>query len=151
MSGNEFSAVAGLTYNFKNAYTDYQNGMDFHVDWGASHFFDNKLQLGVVGYYVQQVTSSEPLPRWVASARRIAGGRSADRLLFPDGRQAPGIRQPEGLPEFAAQNRPEGWNAWLTFAISPSAPKPASAKPITRNIKPTRTSPCGHFRRIQWR
>ena len=34
--------------------------------------------------------------------------------------------------EFAAQNRPEGWNAWLTFAISPSAREPASAKPITR-------------------
>jgi hypothetical protein len=46
-SGNEFSWVAGMTYNFKNTYTQYQNGMDFHVDWGASHFFDNKLQLGV--------------------------------------------------------------------------------------------------------
>lgn len=34
--------------------------------------------------------------------------------------------------EFAAQNRPEGWNAWLTFAISPAAPEPGSAKPIMR-------------------
>jgi hypothetical protein len=33
--------------------------------------------------------------------------------------------------EFAAQNRPEGWNTWLTFAISAEAPKP-EAKPIVR-------------------
>jgi hypothetical protein len=28
--GNEFSIVAGLTYNFINPYTQYQNGIDFH-------------------------------------------------------------------------------------------------------------------------
>lgn len=35
-TGHEFSAVAGLTYNFKNQDTQYQNGIDFHIDWGAS-------------------------------------------------------------------------------------------------------------------
>ena len=35
--------------------------------------------------------------------------------------------------EFAAQNRPEGWNLWLTFAISNAAPEPAApTKPIYR-------------------
>jgi hypothetical protein len=29
--------------------------------------------------------------------------------------------------EFGAQNRPDGWNAWLTFALSPAAPAPAAA------------------------
>jgi hypothetical protein len=33
----------------------------------------------------------------------------------------------KGYKEFAAQNRPDGWNAWLTFAISPAAPSPASS------------------------
>src|ERR1700691_5329947 len=37
-TGNEFSSVAGLTYNFKNPNTEYQSGIDFHFDWGASHF-----------------------------------------------------------------------------------------------------------------
>jgi hypothetical protein len=35
----------------------------------------------------------------------------------------------KGHQEFAAQNRPEGWNTWLAFAISPAAPEPESAKP----------------------
>ena len=38
----------------------------------------------------------------------------------------------KGYWEFGAQNRPEGWNTWLTFAISPKAPEPATAKPIVR-------------------
>jgi hypothetical protein len=33
--------------------------------------------------------------------------------------------------EFAAEHRASGWNAWLTFAISPAeAPKPVSARPM---------------------
>jgi hypothetical protein len=31
--------------------------------------------------------------------------------------------------EFAAENRPEGWNVWLTFAISNAAREAAAAKP----------------------
>jgi hypothetical protein len=34
--------------------------------------------------------------------------------------------------EFAAENRPSGWNTWLTFSISPVAP--ASAVTPTRYI-----------------
>ena len=33
--GHEFSVVSGLTYNFRNAATDYQNGIDWHTDFGA--------------------------------------------------------------------------------------------------------------------
>jgi hypothetical protein len=33
--------------------------------------------------------------------------------------------------EFAAENPPSGWNAWVTFAISPPAPPPTT-KPIVR-------------------
>src|SRR5262252_3101780 len=53
-TGHEFSAVAGLTGNFENfAYT---NGIDFHLDWGASQFLTKQLQVGLVGYLYNQVT-----------------------------------------------------------------------------------------------
>jgi hypothetical protein len=42
----------------------------------------------------------------------------------------------KGYKEFDAQNRPDGWNAWLTFAISPAAPgeapPPANRRMITK-------------------
>ena len=32
--------------------------------------------------------------------------------------------------EFAGENRPTGWNAWVTFNISPAASPPAPVKPM---------------------
>ena len=42
-TGHEFSAVAGFTYNFKNPDLQYRNGIDFHIDWGASQFLSKQL------------------------------------------------------------------------------------------------------------
>ena len=39
-----------------------------------------------------------------------------------------GILNLKGYGEFGHENRPEGWNVWLTFAISPAAAPP----PITQ-------------------
>jgi len=37
-TGHELSAVAGFTYNFRNRDTNYQNGIDFHIDWVLRSF-----------------------------------------------------------------------------------------------------------------
>jgi hypothetical protein len=49
-TGNEFSAMRGFTYNFENEHTQYQNGIDMHLDVGASKFVIKQLRLGAVGY-----------------------------------------------------------------------------------------------------
>jgi hypothetical protein len=39
----------------------------------------------------------------------------------------------KGYKEFDAANRPEGWNAWVTFAISPAtAPPPTPQSKLVR-------------------
>jgi hypothetical protein len=132
-TGNEFSWVAGLTYNFKNPSTQYQNGVDYHVDWGASHFFNQKFQLGLVGYYFQQITDDLGTPPALDGFRaRIAAVGPQAGFLFPLG-DMQGYINLKGYWEFAAQNRAAGWNTWLTFAISPKAPEPPpSATPVVR-------------------
>jgi len=55
-TGNEFSAVAGLTYNFKNPDTQYRSGIDLHFDWGAAHFISKQVFIGIAGYAYQQIT-----------------------------------------------------------------------------------------------
>src|SRR5215813_6697655 len=50
-TGREFSAVLGFTYSFENEHTNYQNGIDMHLDWGASQFLTKQWQVGVVGYW----------------------------------------------------------------------------------------------------
>ena len=58
-TGHEFSAVAGLTGNFENHSTNYTNGIDFHLDWGASQFLTKQLQVGLVGYVYEQLTGDD--------------------------------------------------------------------------------------------
>lgn len=131
-TGNEFSAVAGATYNFKNTSTQYQNGVDYHFDWATSHFFTKQLQLGVVGYYFQQVTDDSGAPALLGGFRsRVAGVGPQIGVLFPLGTMQ-GYVNVKGYKEFAAQNRPEGWNAWLSFVISPAPPESAPAQPPRR-------------------
>ncbi len=131
-TGNEFSAVAGATYNFKNTSTQYQNGIDYHFDWGTSHFVTKQLQLGLVGYYFQQVTDDFGAPPSLGGFRSRVGGVGPQiGFLFPVGNMQ-GYINLKGYKEFAAQNRPAGWNTWLSFVISPGPPEPVSAKPLVR-------------------
>jgi hypothetical protein len=123
--GHEFSAVAGLTYNFKNIDTQYQNGVDFHIDWGASQFLSKQLFVGLVGYYYQQITDDFGQPPTLGGFRsRVVGLGPQIGYLFPVG-DLQGYLNLKGYGEFAAENRPAGWNTWLTFSLSPMAPTTA--------------------------
>src|SRR5882757_7624851 len=44
-------------------------------------------------------------------------------FIFPVG-EMQGYLNLKADKEFAAENRPEGWDAWLTFAVSPAAAPP---------------------------
>jgi hypothetical protein len=129
-TGHEFSAVAGFTYNFKNQDTNYQNGIDFHVDWGASKFLSKQVFVGLVGYAYQQITDDFGQHPILGGFRsRVLGIGPQIGFLFPVG-DMQGYLNLKGYGEFAAENRPSGWNTWLTFSISPMAP--------TSTVAPTR-------------
>jgi len=124
--GHEFSAVAGLTYNFTNPSTNYQNGVDFHLDWGASQFLSKQFFIGAVGYLYNQIgCDSGSGDRVGCFQSRVAGIGPQVGFIFPVG-DMHGYLGLKGYWEFAAQNRPEGWNTWLTFSISPAAPTPTA-------------------------
>ena len=87
-TGPEASAVLGFTYNFENPDTDYQNGVDMHIDWGASQFLNEQFFVGAVGYYYQQLTGDSGAARpWATSSRAslalarrsVTSSRSATR------------------------------------------------------------------------
>ena len=121
-TGHEFSAVAGLTYNFLNPDTNYRNGVDFHLDWGASQFLSKQFFVGLVGYAYQQVTDDFGAHPILGGFRsRVFGVGPQVGFLFPVG-DMQGYLNLKAYGEFEAQNRPQGWNAWVTFAISPVAP-----------------------------
>jgi hypothetical protein len=128
-AGHEFSVVTGWTYNFINPSTQYQNGIDWHVDWGASQFVTKQVQLGAVGYYFQQITGDSGAgARLGAFESHIAGIGPQFGYLFPVGDKVQGYLNLKGYWEFDAQNRASGWNAWVTLSFSPAAETPQTAQ-----------------------
>jgi hypothetical protein len=132
-TGHEFSAVAGFTYNLENPSTNYQNGVDFHVDWAASQFLSKQFLVGVVGYLYDEVGCDSGSGDHVGCFQsRVVGLGPQVGYLFPIG-DLQGYLNLKAYGEFAAQDRPDGWNIWLTFAISPAAPAastPAAKAPL---------------------
>jgi hypothetical protein len=126
-TGHEFSAVAGLTHNYINPYTNYQNGLDFHLDWGASQFLTKQLFIGPVGYVYNQLTGDSGSGDRVGPFEsRVVGIGPQIGYIFPLGNYQ-GYLNLKGYGEFDAHDRPSGYNAWLTFSISPPAPTPPSS------------------------
>jgi hypothetical protein len=122
-TGNEFSAVLGFTYNLENQQTDYKNGIDMHLDWGASKFLTKQLQVGLVGYFYEQITPDTGSGDRVGSFEsRVIGIGPQLGFIFPV-RDMQGYLNLKGYKEFAAEHRPDGWNTWLTFVLSPAPPK----------------------------
>jgi hypothetical protein len=124
--GHEFSAVLGFTYNLLNQSTQYQNGVDMHLDWAASQFLTKEFMVGVVGYVYKEIgCDSGSGDRVGCFQSQVAGVGPQVGFLFPVG-DMQGYLNFKAYGEFAAENRPSGWNAWVTFVISPAPPSAAS-------------------------
>jgi hypothetical protein len=121
--------VAGLTGNFENHSTGYTNGIDFHLDWGASQFLSKQVMVGLVGYIYEQLTPDNGCaPILCPFESRVIGIGPQIGYIFPvAGMQ--GYLNLKGYGEFDSANRPDGWNVWLTFVLSPAPQSSASSSP----------------------
>lgn len=127
-TGHEASAVLGFTYNFINPSTQYQNGVDMHLDWGVSQFLTKQWQVGLVGYLYQEIgCDSGSGDRVGCFQSRVVGVGPQVGYIFPLGDNLQGYLNLKAYGEFANENRPAGWNLWLTFNVSPAAPTPPTA------------------------
>ncbi|HEY7663239.1 MAG TPA: transporter [Xanthobacteraceae bacterium] len=127
-TGYEFSAVAGLTYNFVNPSTEYQSGIDVHLDWGASRFLTKRLQIGLVGYLYNQASCDRGSGDRVGCFQsRVASAGAQLGYTLPMGELEANVSV-KAYREFAAANRPEGWNLWLSYTLSPAEAASGPAK-----------------------
>ena len=128
-TGNEFSATLGFTYNFLNQSTQYQNGVDMHLDWGASHFFTKQVMAGLVGYVYKEIGCDSGSGDHVGCFQsQVVGVGPQVGFIFPVG-DLQGYINVKGYREFANHDRPDGWNTWVTLVISPAPPTASTPKP----------------------
>lgn len=116
-SGFEASLTAGLTYNFINPQTGYQSGVDGHIDGGVSYSFNDSLYAGAVGYLYKQLSPDTGGSVRLGDFRSsVAGAGPQVGWSYASGTLGFDVNV-RGYKEFAAQNRPEGWNAYLTVSV----------------------------------
>jgi hypothetical protein len=116
-TGLEFSAVAGLTYNWENTHTNYKNGVDSHLDWALSQFLSENWQVGVVGYVYYQLTGDSGSGNKVGAFKsRVASAGPEVGYVFKFNGQ-PAYFNLRGYWEFEAQNRVEGYALFATVSI----------------------------------
>jgi hypothetical protein len=127
-TGHEFSGVLGFTYNFANQSTQYQNGVDMHFDWGASQFLTKQVLIGAVGYvYTELGCDSGSGDRVGCFQSQVVGAGPQVGFIIPLTSETQGYLNLKSYWEFASQNRPAGWNGWVTFVISPAEQTPSTA------------------------
>ena len=126
-AGFELSAVVGLTYNFINPYTQYQSGIDSHLDWAISPYLTDKLHIGAVGYFYNQLTGDSGSGARLGEFKsRVAAIGPQIGFFFPLGDRQ-GYINLRAYYEFDTARRLEGWNSWITFSIEPPEQKPEKA------------------------
>lgn len=129
--GHEFSVVAGTTYNFRNSDTGYRNGQDYHIDAAAAQFLSKTFFIGAVGYYYDQFTADSGSAPFLGEVKsRVLGIGPQMGFIVPMG-EMQGYLNFKAYFESNAHDRPDGWNAWVTFALSPAA-KPGMASSPSR-------------------
>ena len=126
-TGHELSGVLGFTYNWLNQSTQYQNGVDMHLDWSASQFLTKQFQVGLVGYVYKEIgCDSGSGDRVGCFQSQVVGVGPQLGFVIPLSTTTQGYLNIKGYKEFAALDRPDGWNTWVTFTISPAEKAPSA-------------------------
>ena len=116
-SGREFSATLGFTYNFENPDTDYRNGTSAHLDWAASQFLSEQVHIGLAGYLYGQLTGDSGAGATLGDFKsRVYGAGPQVGYFFGSGKTRWYLNL-KGYYEFESNNRPEGWNTWVTLVV----------------------------------
>jgi hypothetical protein len=119
-TGNEFSAVLGFTYNFINPSSQYQNGVDVHLDWSASKFLTKQIELGAAGYFYNQMSCDTGAGAVLGCFEtRVLGVGPQLGYVIPMG-NLQGYVNVKAYQDFDWAHRAHGWSGWLTFVISNS-------------------------------
>jgi hypothetical protein len=125
-----------LSGNFENPSTNYTSGMDWQLDWGASQFLTKQFQIGLVGYFYDQLTpDSGCAPILCPFKSRVIGVGPQVGFIFSRGRDAR-LFESEGL-RGVRQREPAGRLERVAFVLSPApAGAGAAAPPMVTKAPP---------------
>jgi len=123
-TGQEFTVVAGFSFNGSNTALDYRNGIDFHADWAASQFIGKSVHAGLVGYVYQQVSGDSGTGAKLGDNKGTAIGLGPQiGIFFPAWEGYTGYLNLRGYADVFTENRPASVTFMTTLSFSPAAPE----------------------------
>ena len=154
-TGHELSATLGFTYNFENTESqDYKNGIDMHLDWGASQWLSKTTMVGVAGYLYYQVTDDTyptDTPLGQLRERFLGGFRSKVASVGP---QFAHIFEVGGVPVYTtvrgyfvfwAEHRLQGESVFLQAVIPLVGRRKSEAQPFQEMPRRVSKNPTALF------
>ena len=115
-----------------------------HFDWGASQFLSKEVMVGLVGYVYKELgCDSGSGDRVGCFQSQVFGIGPQIGFLFPVG-DMQGYLNFKAYGEFAAENRPSGWNTWVTFLSR--RPRPERLRRQSRSSENISVKPSCHLR-----
>jgi len=130
-SGREFSATAGVTFNFVNPDTQYTNGIAGHLDLGFAQFLSEKAFIGAAGYAYQQLSADKgQLSVQSETKSRVFGVGPQAGYNFMAG-STPIYTNIRGYVEFGAQRRLQGGSIFFTVNVPISQLRAAKSNSVS--------------------
>ena len=135
-TGQEFSVVAGFSFNGTNTALDYRNGVDFHADFAASQFIGKSIHAGLVGYVYQQVTGDSGTGAKLGDNKgtAVAFGPQIG-FFFPAWEGYSGYLNIRGYWDLYTENRTTNQTVLVTLSFTPAAPEKPPTPSGPRHLK----------------
>ncbi len=125
-AGWDVSGKAGLTFNGKNNFTDYDTGTEFHIEGSIERKFSPTFSVGLQAFHLQQLSGDSGEGATLGSFKgRVSGIGATVAVNFPLGK-APATLRLRVLKEFGAKNRMEGTIGFLSLSFPLSMKMPPS-------------------------
>lgn len=116
-TGWEVSLAAGLTHNFRNYDTGYQNGISAHLDAGLSRTFANGFMVGLAGYAYGQLTADKGSDPSLGDVKSQVFGLGPQISYTFDASGTPVFVSMRLYQEFNAKHRIKGSAMFLTISL----------------------------------
>jgi hypothetical protein len=145
-AGWDVSGKAGVTFNGKNDFTDYNTGTEFHLEGTVERMFSSKVSAGLLGYHFQQLSGDSGSGATLGPFKgRVTGLGLTGAYNFEVG-HTPVTLRARAFKEFGEKNRLGNGTAVminLDFplkmvmpAASPSAQQGAASRTTFKDFPP---------------
>jgi hypothetical protein len=116
-SGWDLSSKAGVSFNGKNDFTDYDSGNEFHWEAAVAKSLSKSFSAGVQGYWLKQLSGDSGTGARLGPFKGEVFGVGATAAWSTVLGRSPATIRGRFMKEFDATNRLEGESYWLELSL----------------------------------